>query len=79
MINDADVPPLPQAEFRNNIDSGVGSTSPVMLPAACKTLVVGSNVDNQDDWSDNTPNGKWSESDNGLNEDNIGMSWKAAV
>ncbi len=58
MSNDADVPPLPQTEFRNNIDAGVGSTSPVMLPAACKTLVVGSNVDNQDDWSDDTPTGK---------------------
>ena len=50
-----------------------------MLPAACNTLVVGSSVDNQDDWSDNTPNGTWSESDNGVNEDNISMSWKAAV
>ena len=36
MSTDADVPPLPQAEFRNNIDAGVESTSPVMLPAACK-------------------------------------------
>lgn len=48
-----------------------------MLPAALNTSAVGFHVENQDELSDSSPHGNWSEDDTDEKED--GMIWSGTA